>query len=345
MVYTIAASILVFGFLVLFHELGHFALAKWTGMRVDEFAIGFGPRIWSKKYGETEYSIRCIPLGGFNDIAGMNPADNDAGDRGYCAKPVWKRMLTILAGPGMNLILPIFIFAVIFFSVGVSTPSTRPELGDILPDKPAAMSGLKKGDTIRRINDVEIHEWSDIVRAILATGQKSMTVDFVRDGKEYQTTMVPEYDKQNNRPVVGIMSSSDIRQPGLFEAVYLAVYKNGVIIYEMLNGLVKIFSGSAAAELAGPIGVMQMTGEVAQIGFVPLLHFAAVLSLNLGIINLLPVPALDGGHFVTLIIEGLRGKPLGDKALHYTQMVGITLLIALMLFATKNDIVRIFFAG
>jgi regulator of sigma E protease len=115
MVYTIAASILVFGFLVLFHELGHFALAKWTGMRVDEFAIGFGPRIWSKKYGETEYSIRCIPLGGFNDIAGMNPADNDAGDRGYCAKPVWKRMLTILAGPGMNLILPIFIFAVISY--------------------------------------------------------------------------------------------------------------------------------------------------------------------------------------------------------------------------------------
>lgn len=345
MVYTVVASILVFGFLVLFHELGHFALAKWTGMRVDEFAIGFGPRIWSVTYGETEYSIRCIPLGGFNDIAGMDPANNDAGDRGYCAKPVWKRMLTILAGPGMNLILPIFIFAAIFFTVGVSSPSTRPELGEILPDKPAAMAGLKKGDTILRINDTETNEWKDIVKAILSNGQKSMTVEYVRDGVEHKTTMVPEYDKQNDRPVVGIMSSSDVRQPGFIEAIYLAVYKTGYIIYEMLNGLVKIFTGSAAAELAGPLGVMQMTGEVAQIGFVALLHFAAVLSLNLGIINLLPVPALDGGYFITLLIEGLRGKPMGEKALQYTQMVGITLLVALMLFATKNDIVRIFFAG
>ena len=122
---TILASVFVFGLLVLFHEFGHFIMAKATGMRVDEFAIGFGPKLVSRTFGETEYSIRCVPLGGFNDIAGMDPSDNDAGERGYCEKPVWKRMIVILAGPIMNFLLPIAIFFLIFMTVGVSFPSTR----------------------------------------------------------------------------------------------------------------------------------------------------------------------------------------------------------------------------
>ena len=342
---TVIASVFVFGLLVLFHEFGHFIMAKATGMRVDEFAIGFGPKLVSKQIGETVYSIRCVPLGGFNDIAGMDPADNDAGDRGYCEKSVWKRMIVIVAGPLMNFLLPIVIFFLIFMTVGVSSPSTRPELGEVMPDQPAAMAGLKKGDQINAINEEAVHTWDDIVRIVRGADGTPMKISYRRGEEVRQATVIPVHDKQENRMVIGVMGALDTRQPGVIEAAATAFWKTGYVIYHMVEGLVQIFTGKAAAELAGPLGVMQMTGTVAKLGFAALMNFAALLSLNLGIINLLPVPALDGGHFVTLVIEALRGKPLGEKALHYTQMAGITVLVALMLFATKNDIVRIFFGG
>ena len=342
---TILASVFVFGLLVLFHEFGHFIMAKATGMRVDEFAIGFGPKLVSRKVGETEYSIRCVPLGGFNDIAGMNPAENDAGDRGYCEKPVWKRMIVIVAGPLMNFLLPIVIFFLIFMVVGVSLPSTRPELGEVIPDQPAAMAGLQRGDMIDAINGEPVDEWDDIVRIVRGADGSPMKISYHRGEEMRQATGIPVHDKQENRMLIGVMGALDTRQPGVFEAAGTAIWKTGYVIYRMIEGLVQIFTGDAAAELAGPLGVMQMTGTVAKLGFAALMNFAALLSLNLGIINLLPVPALDGGHFVTLLIEAVRGKPLGEKALHYTQMAGITVLVALMLFATKNDVVRIFFGG
>ena len=345
MVLTIVASVFVFGLLVLFHEFGHFIMAKATGMRVDEFAIGFGPKIVSKKIGETEYSIRCVPLGGFNDIAGMDPAENDAGDRGYCEKPVWKRMIVIVAGPLMNFLLPIVIFFFIFMIVGLSSPSTRPELGEVMPDQPAAMAGLQSGDRIDAINEEKVNEWDDIVRIVHGADGSPMKIAYHRGDEARQATVIPVFDKQNNRMIIGIMGALDTWQPSVIEAAEAALFKTGYVIYHMIEGLVQIFTGEAAAELAGPLGVMQMTGTVAKLGFTALMNFAALLSLNLGIINLLPVPALDGGHFVTLLLEALRGKPLGEKAMHYTQIAGITVLVALMLFATKNDIVRIFFGG
>lgn len=345
MVLTIVASVFVFGLLVLFHEFGHFVMAKATGMRVDEFAIGFGPKIVSKKIGETEYSIRCVPLGGFNDIAGMDPAENDAGNRGYCEKPVWKRMIVIVAGPLMNFLLPIVIFFFIFMIVGLSSPSTRPELGEVMPDQPAAMAGLQSGDRIDSINEEPVNEWDDIVRIVHGADGSPMKIAYHRGDEARQATVIPVFDKQNNRMIIGIMGALDTWQPSVIEAAEAALFKTGYVIYHMIEGLVQIFTGEAAAELAGPLGVMQMTGTVAKLGFTALMNFAALLSLNLGIINLLPVPALDGGHFVTLLLEALRGKPLGEKAMHYTQIAGITVLVALMLFATKNDIVRIFFGG
>ena len=195
------------------------------------------------------------------------------------------------------------------------------------------------------MNSQATEKWEDIVNIILQEGERPIKVEFRRDGVPQTTTLIPIYDKNAERPLVGITSSSDFRQPGFFEAIGLACYKTGYVIYKMVEGLWAMITGSAKAELAGPLGVAQMAGEVAQIGFAALLNFAALLSLNLGILNLLPVPALDGGHLLHLVLEKLRGKPLGPKALQYTQLAGITLLVMLMLFATKNDIVRIFFGN
>ncbi len=345
MVLTIAAAIFVFGLLVLVHELGHFATAKFTGMRVDEFAIGFGPKLISFTYGETVYSLRAVPLGGFNDIAGMDPADNEAGERGYCSKPVGFRMIVILAGSVMNFILPIVLFFGIFFFAGVSTPNPEPVLGTILADKPAAEAGLREGDRVISLDGKAIGSWTAFVDGVKDNTGAPVTVVVERGNQTLTMVMTPAYDNNAKKAIVGVMSSVQTRHPGIVESAQLAVQKTVGIIVMMLSALYKILLELSGAELAGPLGVAQMAGEVAQMGFVPLLNFAAFLSLNLGIVNLFPIPALDGGHFAGLCVEAVRGKPMGPKAMEYMQKVGIALLLLLMVLATKNDIVRLFTGG
>lgn len=345
MVLTIAAAIFVFGLLVLVHELGHFITAKLTGMRVDEFAIGFGPKLVSFKHGETAYSIRAVPLGGFNDIAGMDPEDKDAGDRGYSAKPVLSRMIVIIAGSAMNLILPIFLFFGIYFFSGVATPSTEPVLGRVIEGEAADKAGLQDGDRIIAIDGKPVETWTDLLAAIRDKGGETLSVRVARGGEEVEAQVTPVYDAQQKRALVGVMGATETRHPGFAESVQLAVTRTAAILYAMAEALYKILLELSGAELAGPLGVAQMAGEVAQMGFVPLLNFAAFLSLNLGLVNLFPIPALDGGHFLLLCVEAVRGKPLGPKAFGYVQRVGIALLLLLMLFATKNDIMRVFFGS
>lgn len=345
MVLTIAAAIFVFGLLVLVHELGHFITAKLTGMRVDEFAIGFGPKLVSFKHGETVYSIRAVPLGGFNDIAGMDPEDKDAGDRGYSAKPVLSRMIVIIAGSAMNLILPIFLFFGIYFFSGVATPSTEPVLGRVIEGEAADKAGLQDGDRIIAIDGKPVETWTDLLAAIRDKGGETLSFRVARGGEEVEAQVTPVYDAQQKRAMVGVMGATETRHPGFAESVQLAVTRTAAILYAMAEALYKILLELSGAELAGPLGVAQMAGEVAQMGFVPLLNFAAFLSLNLGLVNLFPIPALDGGHFLLLCVEAVRGKPLGPKAFGYVQRVGIALLLLLMLFATKNDIMRVFFGS
>lgn len=376
---TIVAAIFVFGLLVLVHELGHFTVAKLTGMRVDEFAIGFGPKLWSRKYGETLYAIRAVPLGGFNRIAGMDyeviermgnkDAENDeddsqqsgwrryvpsvaqndtvmipdeegAGERAYFRRPIWARMMMILAGSFMNFLLPLFIFWGIFFFSGVATPSPEPVVGSVVTDRPAAMAGLQGGDRILTIDGKDVSRWEDISRYIQGAEGKPFKLTYQRDGEVRSTTLIPEQEPNTKRAIIGITSSADIYQPGILEAAGLAVQKVVFVLMAMLGALAQLIQGTGAAELSGPVGVAQMAGEVAHQGILPLLNFAAFLSLNLGLINLLPVPALDGGHFVMLVLEGLRGKPLGPKAMYYIQAVGVTLLVSLMIFTTFNDLMK-----
>lgn len=346
MLEKIVATIFVFGLLVFVHELGHFITAKLTGMRVDEFAIGFGPRLVRFRYGETVYSIRVVPLGGFNDIAGMTPDDNDAGERGYCRKPILSRMIVILAGSAMNFILPIVLFFGIFFFAGVQTPNPQPIIGTVLVGNPAAEAGLMANDRVIAIDGQPVETWQEMVDAIrLNHGNVPMTMQVDRAGKELTVSVMPHYDVAQQRGYIGIVNAYESSYPGFFQSISMALERTGMIIMMMLDALYRIILELSGSELAGPIGVAQMAGEVAEMGIVPLLNFAALLSLNLAIINLLPVPALDGGHFLTLCVEAVRGKPLSPKVMHYIQNAGVGLIILLMLLAMKNDVVRIFAGG
>ncbi len=338
---TVIATIFVFGLLILFHELGHFITAKSVGMRVDEFAIGFGPKLISKKIGETTYSIRIIPLGGFNKIAGMDP-DEQQDERSFSAKPIWARMLVIVAGSVMNFILPILLLFIVFVSAGIDKPSNQPIIGNVFPDKPAAVAGLLPGDRITTVNGAPVESWRQFVTIIQTSANTNLTISFSRAGEANKTaTLTPEYDEKGKRGVIGVIPQIDKYQPGILESISLAIKQTVTVAQAMVVGIGEMITGKAAADVAGPIGVAQMAGEVAQLGIIPLLQFAAFLSINLGLINLLPVPVLDGGHVVTLAVEGIRGKPLSNSQMQFIQMIGLALLMLLFVVATFKDISRL----
>ena len=343
MLLTIVSAVFVFGLLVLVHEWGHFITAKMTGMRVDEFAIGFGPKLLDWRKGETLYAIRAIPLGGYNKIAGMDldEEENDAGERAYYRRPVWARMIVILAGSFMNFLLPVVLFFLIFAFAGIQTPNTEPIVGGVMTGAPAESAGLMAGDKIITINGQQVTEWKDISTLLSDGAGKPYEVTYQRGEDIGKTTVIPMEDEATKRVVIGIQGTLVTQNVSTGEAASLSVEKTVTIIKSMLGALVLLFTQEgASAELSGPIGVAQMAGEVAQHGFIPLLNFAAFLSLNLGIVNLLPVPALDGGHFVTLCIEAVRGKQMSKQVMYYIQTVGVVLLISLMIFATFNDVTR-----
>lgn len=340
MLTTIAATIFVFGLLVLVHELGHFFTAKMVGMRVDEFGIGFGPKILSYKRGETLYSLGIIPLGGFNKIAGMDP-EEEQDEQSFYAKSIPARMLVIAAGSVMNFVLPILLFMIIFLSSGIDTPAKQPIIGNIFADKPAAQAGLVVGDRIVSVNDNEITSWQQFVEIIQVNANNKLTIGYEHQGKLQVAAVIPEYDEKANRGIIGIMPQLEKYHPGVIEAIGLSFKQTTMVASSMVVGIGQMVTGKVAAEVAGPIGVAQMAGEVAQLGLMPLLQFAAFLSINLGLINLLPVPVLDGGHLVTLAVEGLRGKPLKPKQMQFIQMIGFALLMLLFVFATFKDVSRL----
>lgn len=336
---TILAAIFVFGILVTVHEFGHFITAKLTGMRVDEFAIGFGPKLYQQKDGDTMYSLRAIPLGGYNKIAGMDP-DEPVTENSFNSKPIPARMLVILAGALMNFLLPIILFSGIFMIEGRMQVVNEPVLGMVVDEMAAARAGLKAGDRIVTINNKPMQSWTEVVATLRAAGTDEVTLTAERAGKVATYKMTPVYNQEAGRTLIGISPKFEKESLGFFGSIKEGTLYTKNIIVSMLNGLYKIVSGKAPAEVSGPIGVAQMAGQVAEKGLLPLMNFVAFLSINLGVLNLLPLPALDGGHFVLLVLEALRGKPLGSKAMTNIQMIGVAMILALTVFSTFKDITR-----
>ncbi|MEG6585921.1 RIP metalloprotease RseP [Dendrosporobacter sp. 1207_IL3150] len=337
---TLIATIFVFGLLIFVHELGHFITAKLVGMRVEEFAIGFGPKLFSYRHGETLYSLRIIPLGGFNKISGMDP-DEEQDDKSFSSKPVWARMLVIVAGSAMNFILPIILFFFVFIGAGIDTPSNQPIIGNVFPDRPAAQAGLVSGDRIISVNNTAINSWQDFVAVVQISAGKQINIKYENNGTIKNTAIIPEYDSKADRGIIGVTPKIDKYQPGIVESIGLSFKQTYTVTSSMVAGIYQMITGKVSAELAGPIGVAQMAGEVAQLGLIPLLQFAAFLSINLGLINLLPVPVLDGGHLVTLAIEGIRGRSLSRNKMQFIQMVGFALLMILLIITTFKDVTRL----
>ena len=238
----------------------------------------------------------------------------------------------------------IVLFFAIYSALGEMKPSTEPVIGEVIAGFSAEKAGLKANDRILSVDGQEVTTWNEFTEKIKSVTEGQDVLLQYRRGEEIgEVTVTPQLDKRANRVLIGVQSSVVYSEMALPEAFALAVNHTRDITVAMIDAIAGLFKNPEQTDqLAGPIGIVQMSGQVAERGFIPLLNFAALLSINLGIINLLPVPVLDGGHFVNLFIEAVRGKPLGSKAVAYTQRVGIALLLMLMIFATKNDIVRVF---
>lgn len=341
---TILAAVFVFGLVVLVHELGHFIVAKLVGMRVDEFAIGFGPKLISFQKGETRYSLRAIPLGGFNKIAGMDP-EEELDDRSYLKKPIGFRFLVIAAGSMMNLLLPILIFFLIYTGVGLVQPvNDLPVPGEVLENRAAQKAGFLPDDQVISINGKSVGTWKEMTGQIQTLpGDRPAVFLVKRQNQEKSLQVVPEKDERSGRVVIGIMQKSERVRVGPIDAIVMSFDRTWKLTYAIYDGLKQMVTSKAGVELSGPIGVARMAGEVASNdGIIGLLGFTAFLSINLGIMNLLPIPALDGGHLLVLLVEWVRGKPLNSKQAGRIQMIGVAFLLSLFVIVAAQDILRLF---
>jgi regulator of sigma E protease len=354
---TIFSFILVLGLLIFVHELGHFLFAKLFGVRVLKFSLGFGPRIAGKIIGETEYVISAFPLGGFVKMFGENPDEQEAssGDRevSFAHKAVWQRFFIVLAGPLFNLLFSVFLFFMVFTFVGVPTAVDSTRIGKVTENSAAALAGLQVDDVILQIDDRETHGWLDVLEAVKGSGGQPISVLIKRGSDRLNLEVVPAMDTVKNvfgeeveqRFMIGIVKADDLtyEKNNIIQSLQKACQQTWMYITLTVMGFVKIIQQVVpASEIGGPILIAQIAGEQMKAGWLNLIYFMGLLSVNLGILNLLPIPVLDGGHLVFLTIEGLRRKPMAERAQIIAQQVGIGLLGSLMVFVFYNDIARLF---
>ncbi len=340
----VLSALFVFGLVVIVHELGHFVAAKKLGMRVSEFGIGFGPKLFSFQKGETLYSLRAIPLGGFNKIDGMDP-DEELNERSFVNQPILHRVIVIAAGSLMNLLLPVVLIFLLYVGIGIEQPVLdKAVIGTVMVDRPAAKAGLQDNDQVLAVNGVPVTNWVEMVQNIQTTPQSTpVTLQVERNGQKQELTIAADWDEKAQKTTIGVMAKTTVVRTGIIEGAKLSVEKTVGIITGTASALYQMVTGKIDAELSGPIGVARMAGEVASTsGWVGLLSFAAFLSVNLGMMNLLPIPALDGGHLLILLAEAVRGKPLNSKQVQRIQSFGIALLLTLFLWVTFQDIFKIF---
>ncbi len=349
---SIFAFVFVLGILVFFHELGHYLIARRIGVKVLKFSLGFGPKLAGRKIGETEYLISAVPLGGYVKLLGEDPTEEmSPEDRGrsFSDQTVGKRIAIVMAGPVFNLILAALIF-VFLFMVGI--PLLTTEIGDVIGDSPAMKAGVLPGDKIVAINGKEISLWDEMKEIIEKNREQAMTFTVQRGDNRIDLKITPMVvDDENPLKEKVRVGRIGVRPKGAFtikrynpvSAVILGIERTWNITELTVLGIIKIFQREIPADtIGGPILILQMAGQQASEGFVNIMLFIAILSINLGVINLFPIPILDGGHIIFFLIEAVMGKPVSIKKREIAQQVGLFLLISLMLFAFYNDIMRFF---
>ncbi len=356
MLVTIIIFILILGLLVFVHELGHFLMARKTGMPVEEFGIGFPPRIWSFKKGETLYSLNLIPLGGFVKITGENGEDKN-NENAFQNKTVWQRFIVLIAGVAMNVVLA-FVVLSIGFMVGLPSvvDDTLPsnarvsneqlQIIEVVSDSPADMAELELGDVVLSINGQSISSSDDLQKIVAASEGNDLDLVVLRGNKELSISVTPQLNKDVDRYVIGVgITDTAIVSYPWYRAIWEGFRATGLLLWQIISifGLIlfNLFTkGSLIADISGPLGIAVMTGQVVDLGYSYVLQFIAMLSLNLAIINIIPFPALDGGKIFFLLIEKIKGSPINQKVENMIHNFGFLILILLIVVVTYRDVLK-----
>lgn len=348
---TLISFIILLGVLIFVHELGHFLAARMAGVGVLKFSLGFGPKIFGKKIGETEYVLSWIPLGGFVKLLGesgneeLSPEDEK---RSFCKQSVWKRILIVLAGPSFNFFLAIIIFTVVLI---YGLPNLTSDVGEVQKGGAAYEAGMQNGDKIISMNGIKIEFWEDIRVIIAETKEKQIEV-VVERGKDNKILMIkPRLSKSKNifgedvsAYLIGILPSQKtmIERRNPWDAILSSVSKTWEISKLTVLSVVKMIEGVLSPRtLGGPIFIAQVAGAQVKEGMIPFILFMAVLSINLGVINLFPIPVLDGGHIFFYLIEVVMRREVSVKVREWSQQIGFVFLLMLMLFVIFIDIERL----
>lgn len=345
---TLLLFIVILGSIVFVHEFGHFMLAKLTGVYVYEFAIGMGPKIWSKKGKETEYTLRAIPIGGFCTMAGEDVEDDDLKkvpkSKRLQSKKPWQRFLIMFFGAGNN-----FIFAILLlFLIGLiwGGPSMEPVVTSVLKNSAAATAGIEKGDRILEINGHSISTTDDIsLYLAVADPEEASDIKVEKDNDKIKTYSVqPKKKKVDGKTTYqyGIGMEQEVEK-GLFAAIEFTGKKTVSIFKQMGVTIAYLFTGGISiSQLSGPVGIFSIVGDQSSDGVMNIIYLIAFLSINVGFINLLPLPAFDGGHILFIIIEKIKGSPVKPETENMIHTIGLFLLMILMVVITFNDILRLF---
>lgn len=354
---TLLAFVLVIGPLVFVHELGHYAAGRWFGIKADVFSIGFGREIagWTDRRG-TRWKVAWLPLGGYVKFAGdMNPAGQPDADwlalpaeergRTFQAKPVWQRAIVVAAGPVVNFVLAILILA--GFALAYGDAQTPAVVGQAMPGTVAEQIGLRAGDRVTALGGRPVETFEDMVRFVKIRAGEQVRVDYVRDGApmHVDATIATQVqrDRFGNEFRVGLLgirpAAPVVRQVGVLEAPVIAVQRTGQIVQMMVETIGQIVSGRRSVkELGGPLSIAKVSGEQITLGPEAFVFLIALVSINLGFINLLPVPMLDGGHLLFYAIEAVRRRPVAPQTMEWAYRGGLMAVLALMLLVTFNDL-------
>ncbi len=352
MLTILLSTALVLGVLIFVHELGHFIVAKRSGVTVLRFSLGFGPRIAGFTRGTTEYRLSLIPLGGYVKMLGEDAGEELSPEEragSFSEASVLKRLAIVFAGPFSNFIFAILVFTLIFAFSGIR--ELAPVIGTVTPGSPAQKAGLKSGDKIIAIDAKPIRTWDNLAESIEKHGPHPINLLVKRGDSRLSFTITPAVSKVKNlfgqtvqRPLIGITSSGDliVKHIDPLAAGYYALVNTYAYTKLFFQAVVKIIERVIPLKtLGGPILIAQMAGKQAKKGFVDLLNFMAVISVNLGVLNLLPIPILDGGHIFFFLIEAVMGKPLSASKIEIAQKVGLIALLSLMVVVFYNDIMRL----
>ncbi|MBI3596728.1 MAG: RIP metalloprotease RseP [Nitrospirae bacterium] len=362
--YNLFYFLIVLSVLIFFHELGHFLAARRLGVKVLKFSLGFGPRVIGRTVGETEYLISALPLGGYVKLFGEEPEKGEDAPalspedraRSFSHAPVWKRILIVAAGPVFNMLLAYLIFT---GSLSIGVPMYVPDFDSLMPvietvieKSPAEAAGFKPGDRIVSIDDRKISTWAQMTETIYTSAGKSLTIVVERDHQNMTLTVTPApktVDTEEGQKTVGQIGigksphGAQIVAANPLEALVKGFQATWQWTYLTVEGLVRLVQGKLSMDnIGGPILIGQMSGQAASQGFGGLLFLIAILSITLGVMNILPIPVLDGGHLLFFVIEAVLGRPLSIRKREIAQQIGLALLLLLMALAFYNDIIRLF---